>query len=136
MAVPSKSLWMFYLFCKPFFKPIKCDKFRFKEMFLLTFRWDNSVNISCNTLWHQTSKTHTLINNSIYYLLFDDLPLQFGLVGHFWYAAGLVIQLFLFAIVMAEIRIKAPGAKTYLQVIGTNMWMLNNVNKWLNNLLL
>ena len=41
---------------------------------------------------------------------------QFGLAGHFWFAAGMCIQLFLFAIVVAEIRIKAPGAKTYLQV--------------------
>ncbi len=41
---------------------------------------------------------------------------QYGLVGHFWFAASMTIQLFLFSIVAAEIRIKAPGAKTYLQV--------------------
>ncbi len=34
MAVPSKSLWLFYLFCQLFFKSIKCDKFLFKENFL------------------------------------------------------------------------------------------------------
>ncbi len=34
MAVPSKSLWLFYLFCQLFVKPIKRDKFLFKEMFL------------------------------------------------------------------------------------------------------
>ncbi len=45
-----------------------------------------------------------------------NLLLQFGLVGHFWFAAGMTIQLYLFAIVVAEIRIKAPGAKTFLQV--------------------
>ena len=42
---------------------------------------------------------------------------QYGLAGHFWCAAGAAIQLFLFAIVGCEIRIKAPGAKTFLQVI-------------------
>ncbi len=31
----SKSLWLFYLFCQLFFKSIKCDKFLFKEIFLL-----------------------------------------------------------------------------------------------------
>jgi len=40
-----------------------------------------------------------------------------GVVGTFWFAAALACQLFLFSIVAAEIRIKAPGAKTYLQVI-------------------
>lgn len=48
--------------------------------------------------------------------------LQYGLVGHFWYAAGAVIHLFLFAIMAAEIRIKCPGAKTYLQV--SKLWPL------------
>ena len=43
--------------------------------------------------------------------------LQYGVAGHFWYAAGAAIQLFLFSIVGCEIRIKAPGAKTFLQVI-------------------
>ncbi len=31
----SKSLWLFYLFCQLFLKPIKHDKFLFKELFLL-----------------------------------------------------------------------------------------------------
>ncbi|ELT93697.1 hypothetical protein CAPTEDRAFT_226021 [Capitella teleta] len=42
---------------------------------------------------------------------------RYGIVGGFWYAAGMVVHLFLFAIVACEIRIKAPGAKTFLQVI-------------------
>ncbi len=36
MAVPSKSLWLFYLFYQLFFKPIKCDKYLFKEILLLS----------------------------------------------------------------------------------------------------
>ncbi len=35
MAVPSKSLWLFYLFCQLFLKPIKHDKFLLKEIFSL-----------------------------------------------------------------------------------------------------
>ncbi len=31
----SKSLWLFYLFCQLFLKPIERDKFLFKEIFLL-----------------------------------------------------------------------------------------------------
>jgi len=41
---------------------------------------------------------------------------QYGLVGHFWHSASGSTHLLLFAIVAAEIRIKAPGAKTFLQV--------------------
>lgn len=41
----------------------------------------------------------------------------FGIVGHFWYSASGVIHLLLFAILASEIRIKAPGARTFLQVI-------------------
>lgn len=42
---------------------------------------------------------------------------KYGVIGQFWFCAGLVIQPLLFAIVACEIRIKAPGAKTFLQVI-------------------
>ncbi len=38
MAVPSKSLWLFYLICQLFLKPIKRDKFLFNEIFLLKRR--------------------------------------------------------------------------------------------------
>ncbi len=33
----SKSLWLFYVFCQRFLKPIKRDKFLFKEIFLLYY---------------------------------------------------------------------------------------------------
>ncbi len=38
MAVPSKSLWVLYLFCQLYLKYIQCDKFLFKEIFLLNIR--------------------------------------------------------------------------------------------------
>ncbi len=61
MGVPSKSLWLFYLFCQLFFyKPIKYDKFLFKEIFLLqillfsdnfseveTFIWEDHIDLDC-----------------------------------------------------------------------------------------
>ena len=49
-------------------------------------------------------------------LMIRHFLFQYGVVGAFWYAAGGAVQLFLFSIVAAELRIKAPGAKTFLQV--------------------
>ncbi|OQV24878.1 Urea-proton symporter DUR3 [Hypsibius exemplaris] len=42
---------------------------------------------------------------------------RFGVVGSFWYASGATLQILLFAIVAAMVRIRAPGAKTFLRVI-------------------
>lgn len=42
---------------------------------------------------------------------------QFGVAGQYWFAAGTAAHLLLFSIVACEVRVKAPGAKTYLQVI-------------------
>ncbi|KAI8493622.1 hypothetical protein Bbelb_285430 [Branchiostoma belcheri] len=41
----------------------------------------------------------------------------FGISGPFWYAAGASVQIIVFAILSVELKMKAPGAKTYLQVI-------------------
>jgi len=46
-----------------------------------------------------------------------DSTALYGVAGQFWYAAGTSVQLLLFAMVACEVRVKAPGAKTYLQVI-------------------
>ena len=43
--------------------------------------------------------------------------LQYGISGAFWYAAGATIQLFLFATLTVQLKLRAPGAKTFLQVI-------------------
>ena len=49
---------------------------------------------------------------------------QYGISGPFWYASGATIQILLFAMVSVQLKIRAPGAKTFLQVIrarfGTN----------------
>lgn len=42
---------------------------------------------------------------------------KYGLVGHFWFSAASVVPILLFTIIACQIRIKAPGAKTFLQVI-------------------
>lgn len=42
-----------------------------------------------------------------------------GVSGPFWYAAGAMVQIVLFATVAIEMKRKAPGAHTYLEVIKT-----------------
>ena len=42
---------------------------------------------------------------------------QYGISGAYWYAAGASIQLLIFSIITVQLKIKAPGAKTYLQII-------------------
>ena len=41
---------------------------------------------------------------------------QYGISGPFWYAAGATIQILIFAMISIQLKIKAPGAKTFLQV--------------------
>lgn len=43
--------------------------------------------------------------------------MKFGLNGSYWYSAGACIQILLFSIVCMEMRIKAPGSRTFLQII-------------------
>ncbi|WAR19084.1 DUR3-like protein, partial [Mya arenaria] len=42
---------------------------------------------------------------------------KYGVSGPFWYAAGATIQILLFSMVSVQLKIRAPGAKTFLQVI-------------------
>ncbi|KAL3875049.1 hypothetical protein ACJMK2_037988 [Sinanodonta woodiana] len=42
---------------------------------------------------------------------------KYGISGPFWYAAGATIQILLFAMLSVQLKIRAPGAKTFLQVI-------------------
>ena len=37
--------------------------------------------------------------------------------GSFWYAAGATIQILLFSMIAVQLKIRAPGAKTFLQVV-------------------
>lgn len=42
---------------------------------------------------------------------------QYGISGAFWYAAGAALQVLLFSTLTIQMKIKAPGAKTYLQIV-------------------
>ncbi|CAH1783799.1 unnamed protein product [Owenia fusiformis] len=42
---------------------------------------------------------------------------KWGIVGSFWYSVASVVPVFVFSMVAAELKIKSPGAKTYLQII-------------------
>ena len=43
--------------------------------------------------------------------------LQYGISGPYWYAGGATIQIILFAVLSIMLKTRAPGAKTFLQVI-------------------
>ena len=83
---------------------------------------------------HQKISWLFIVPRLYYQCLCTDF--QFGLVGHFWFAAGMCIQIFLFAIVVAEIRIKAPGAKNlftgmniaYTKIINEKQSQANKIN--------
>ncbi|ESO89504.1 hypothetical protein LOTGIDRAFT_165098 [Lottia gigantea] len=40
-----------------------------------------------------------------------------GVAGPFWYAVGIMINIFIFPILSVQFKTRAPGAKTYLQII-------------------
>ncbi|KAL8616992.1 hypothetical protein ACOMHN_014163 [Nucella lapillus] len=42
---------------------------------------------------------------------------QNGIAGPFWYAVGIIANIFIFPIFSVQFKTKAPGAKTYLQII-------------------
>lgn len=42
---------------------------------------------------------------------------QNGIAGPFWYAVGIIFNIFIFPIFSVQFKTRAPGAKTYLQVI-------------------
>jgi len=47
----------------------------------------------------------------------SNVAYQYGVSGPFWYAAGATIQIILFSILSLELKLKAPKAHTYLEVI-------------------
>ena len=44
-----------------------------------------------------------------------DIP-QYGISGPYWYAGGATIQIIIFSILSIMLKMRAPGAKTFLQV--------------------
>ncbi|XP_076468357.1 uncharacterized protein LOC143299112 [Babylonia areolata] len=45
------------------------------------------------------------------------LTVKNGIAGPFWYAVGIIINIFIFPIFSVQFKTRAPGAKTYLQII-------------------
>ena len=43
--------------------------------------------------------------------------MQYGISGPYWYAGGATIQIIIFSILSIMLKMRAPGAKTFLQVI-------------------
>ncbi|XP_060592204.1 uncharacterized protein LOC132746937 [Ruditapes philippinarum] len=69
-----------------------------------------SVGLTATTIVSQWTWAATLLYSCV-------VASKYGISGPFWYAAGATIQILLFAMVSVQLKIRAPGAKTFLQVI-------------------
>ncbi|XP_013388209.1 urea-proton symporter DUR3 [Lingula anatina] len=69
-----------------------------------------SIGLTATTIVSQWTWSATLLQSA-------TVASKYGISGPFWYAAGATIQVILFAILSIELKTKAPGAKTFLQVI-------------------
>ena len=49
-------------------------------------------------------------------IIFMMFPPQYGISGPYWYAGGATIQIIIFSILSIMLKMRAPGAKTFLQV--------------------
>jgi len=47
----------------------------------------------------------------------SNVAWQYGITGPFWYAAGATIQILLFGILAIDVKIRAPNAHTFLEMI-------------------
>ncbi|CAG2203390.1 unnamed protein product [Mytilus edulis] len=69
-----------------------------------------SSGLTATTIVSQWTWAATLLQSA-------TVASKYGISGPFWYAAGATIQILLFSIISAQLKIRAPGAKTFLQVI-------------------
>ncbi|XP_052271715.1 uncharacterized protein LOC127872425 [Dreissena polymorpha] len=69
-----------------------------------------SVGLTATTIVSQWTWAATL-------LVSCTVTSKYGISGPFWYAAGATIQILLFSMVSVQLKVRAPGAKTFLQVI-------------------
>ncbi|XP_033624975.1 urea-proton symporter DUR3-like [Asterias rubens] len=69
-----------------------------------------SIGLTATTVVSQWTWAATLLQSSA-------VATATGISGPFWYAAGATIPLLLFASLSAQMKTRAPGAKTFLQVI-------------------
>lgn len=69
-----------------------------------------SVGLTATTIVSQWTWAATLLYSC-------TVASKYGVSGPFWYAAGATIQILMFAMVSVQLKVRAPGAKTFLQVI-------------------
>ncbi|CAD5123308.1 DgyrCDS11664 [Dimorphilus gyrociliatus] len=69
-----------------------------------------STGLTATTLVSQWTWAATLLQSSA-------VAAKYGISGPFWYASGACIQFLLFAMISVQLKVRAPGAKTFLQVI-------------------
>ncbi|KAK6177025.1 hypothetical protein SNE40_015215 [Patella caerulea] len=69
-----------------------------------------NVGLTATTLVSQWTWAATLLQSS-------TVGSKYGISGPFWYAAGATIQILLFSMLAVQLKIRAPGAKTFLQLI-------------------
>ncbi|XP_030829061.1 urea-proton symporter DUR3 [Strongylocentrotus purpuratus] len=89
-------------------------KFVYQDKTMLDFSFDAggrvSVGLTATTIVSQWTWAATLLQSS-------TVAANNGISGPFWYAAGATIPLLMFAALSVQMKIRAPGAKTFLQVI-------------------
>ncbi|CAH1777253.1 unnamed protein product [Owenia fusiformis] len=69
-----------------------------------------SIGLTATTIVSQMTWTATLLQST-------TVATKYGISGPLWYGAAATIQTFVFAILSIQFKTKAPGAKTFLQVI-------------------
>merc|ERR1719151_572860 len=69
-----------------------------------------SIGLTATTIVSQWTWSATLLQSS-------TVASKYGISGPYWYAGGATIQIIIFSIVSIMLKTRAPGAKTFLQVI-------------------
>jgi len=69
-----------------------------------------SIGLTATTIVSQWTWSATLLQSS-------TVASKYGISGPYWYAGGATIQIIIFSILSIMLKMKAPGAKTFLQVI-------------------
>merc|ERR1712088_713494 len=69
-----------------------------------------SIGLTATTIVSQWTWSATLLQSS-------TVASKYGISGPYWYAGGATIQIIIFAILSIMLKTRAPGAKTFLQVI-------------------
>ncbi|XP_059168393.1 LOW QUALITY PROTEIN: uncharacterized protein LOC131950305 [Physella acuta] len=108
--------WLFSLSRKYIYKDevIICLKLEVKGEDQLDTAFDAGGNVNAGltatTIVSQWTWAATLLQSS-------TVTAKYGISGSFWYAAGATVQILLFSMLAVQFKTRAPGAKTFLQVI-------------------